>query len=413
MPRPCENLHEVTPTCHICRIYLQYPHIYDNPLPTNPSLVRTPQILTPPRPNLVNQPACRHLGPVTSESILCQTCARGKTRLKVFQCEVYGKCILGSSVQGIRGCNGCPSYEVPTSTISAPIVPTLPPSHQAEALVVTKQQEVEKRRQQRAQRQQLHQHPLWAYGITTIPERLTTYFPRTLESLRAAGFDKPYIFVDGEKDPTKYHTHLVSLRQRRMGVVGNWMLSLMELYLLNPYATRYALFQDDILCSLNLRTYLERTTQPENGYLNLYNWPDKIIKGQTDPGNESLVPKDDQGNPVIGWYEARRITTNSNNEKYKTLQRGLGAVALIFTREQVQALLSSRPFINKPLTARHRTTNVDGGIVNAMNLAGYRELVHYPSLVQHIGVLSTTGHDNQPESQSWRGESFDCLKLLK
>jgi hypothetical protein len=37
----------------------------------------------------------------------------------------------------------------------------------------------------------------WAYGITTVPSRLTTLLPRTITSLAAAGFDKPHLFVDG------------------------------------------------------------------------------------------------------------------------------------------------------------------------------------------------------------------------
>jgi hypothetical protein len=88
--------------------------------------------------------------------------------------------------------------------------------------------------------------------------------------------------------------------------------------------------------------------------------------------------------------------------------------ALVFSRDALVTLLSSRSLVEKCLASEERTRlkRIDGGIVNAMNLAGWSEYVHDPSLVQHTGVLSTVGNQPHPEAESFPGETFDALHLL-
>ncbi len=40
----------------------------------------------------------------------------------------------------------------------------------------------------------------WSYGITTVTSRANNTFKTTLKSLIDAGFDNPYLFIDGAKN---------------------------------------------------------------------------------------------------------------------------------------------------------------------------------------------------------------------
>lgn len=240
----------------------------------------------------------------------------------------------------------------------------------------------------------------WAYGVTTVPERARDLLPQTLRSLVAAGFDQPRIFVDGSQLPLASIDASLeqTLRWPKIKTFGNWSLSLWELVIRHPEADRYAMFQDDFITYKNLRQYLDRTPYPERGYCNLY----------TFPSNQEIAPD------RVGWYEARSMEEGCGNVFHgKRQQLGRGAVALIFSKEAVVALLSEPHFVTKPLDVSNPWKKVDGCIVTAMNKAGWREYVHNPSLVQHTGKNSTM--DNAPHklATSFRGEDFDALELLK
>ena len=225
----------------------------------------------------------------------------------------------------------------------------------------------------------------WAYGITTVPERLETVFPQTLESLRLAGFDQPRLFVDGENDCGKYVKFGLetTLRYPRVKTAANWVLSIVELYLREPSADRYAIFQDDFVTYRNLRQYLDTRGYPdEKGYCNLYTFPQ----------NQQLATAGHKG-----WFESN--------------QKGKGAVALVFSNEALIALLHQTHLIERPKSVRGDRA-IDGGIVSAMKKAGYREYVHSPSLVQHTGLVSSMGNPKHPLAPAFEGEGFDAMKLL-
>lgn len=251
----------------------------------------------------------------------------------------------------------------------------------------------------------------WSAGVMTVPSRRFTYLPRTLESLRAGGFDHLKLFVDGCNDPKGWEAefNLVShCRPKALGVVGAWLAALHELYLADPRADRFALFQDDFTCVKNLRQYLEQSPYPSRGYLNLYTFT---------TGNEMAI-KD----KPVGWHEAGLVNPPDRNPNL--YQTGRGAVALVFDREAIMAALASPHLVHKPSAPDSAgRTKIDGALVTAMNVAGFREYVHNPSLVQHQGHESSRPEAQDPNSgayryghmraQTYKGDDFDALQLLK
>lgn len=247
----------------------------------------------------------------------------------------------------------------------------------------------------------------WAYGVTTVPERRQTLLPRTLNSLRLAGFEDPRLFIDGDYSGLSWQREFgleVTCRNPRIRTAGNWILSLYELYLREPTADRYAIFQDDLVSVQGLREYLEKLPYPdgeegrEKGYLNLYLFP----------SNESLAPKDNHGRVLTGWFRARNLNSGPNR-----FQTGRGAVGLVFNREAVMVLLSSPHMVDRVQDLQRGWKAVDGGIVTAMNKAEWSEFVHYPSLLQHTGDLSSMGNKPHPKASSFPGEWTSALSLLE
>jgi hypothetical protein len=240
---------------------------------------------------------------------------------------------------------------------------------------------------------------IWAYGLTTIPSRFNTTLPRTLRSLSIAGFDNPWLFIDGCPD-SEVPSHLVkyqrTCRSPAIKLYGNWLLGMAELYMRNRSATHFVMFQDDLVCSKNLKRFLERVKLPERGYYNLFtfHYNEVVVRG--------MVP---------GWYEAQGLNAGVVYHG-KMQQSGKGAVALMFTKAGVQALITHHHMLMHALDENKWWCLVDGGIVQAMNMAGYREYVYTPSLVQHTGIVSSIGGKGNRVAKTFAGENFDLLELL-
>lgn len=238
----------------------------------------------------------------------------------------------------------------------------------------------------------------WAYGVRTVLQedrvRLHNYLPRTLESLYRAGFEKPWLFVDGAMDYYHYErfgcpivTHYPAL-----GVTNNFLLALLELMLRFPDAHRYALFEDDLLICRNTRQYLDRMEYRPRTYWNLY----------TCPYYQNACPPWRRGRGKEGFY--------------RSPQAGQGAVALVFDRTAALAVVSSQ-WLSHTILRHPGAHALDGLIVTALNQAGIRECAHTPSLVQHTGEVSTFW-DGKWEKQDWQaisfpGEDFDALDLIQ
>lgn len=230
----------------------------------------------------------------------------------------------------------------------------------------------------------------WAVGVTTFyPDRICMMLPVTLESLRRGGFQNPRLFVDNCRDPDAYrHFGLeVTLRYPRIMAWGNWWLALNELYIRQPHAARYAIFQDDIQCVRNLRPYLEAAPYPTGGYCNLCLYPQNAESGRK------------------GWYRA---------PSHKQGWRGYGAQGLVFDRTALLTLIGKdhEPFTLKPTNANRGHEAIDGAVVSKLEAFGIMEHVHAPSLIRHIGDESVIGHGRQPATAQFPGEDFDAMELL-
>jgi len=229
----------------------------------------------------------------------------------------------------------------------------------------------------------------WAYGVTTVPQRLGGLLGETLDSLEDAGFDKPRLFVDGDKKVGGY-ANLgleITFRSPAVKAYGNWVLALWELYVRNPIAERYALFQDDILTYHNLRKYLERCPYPDGGYWNLYTYP---VKQRPPPTVD-----------FTGWHESS--------------QMGRGALALVFDRPTVTSLLASGHLVTHPQNSQKGCRSIDGVVVTSLKNLGIKEYIHAPTLVQHIGHESSTlkNQTYRERPETFRGEGFDALDLVE
>jgi len=249
--------------------------------------------------------------------------------------------------------------------------------------------------------------------VTTVEPRRADLLPRTLASLAAGGFGQPRIFLDGSQNKDAYEDFGLPVTFRGgdpVRTAGNWVLCLYELYARNPWADLYAVFQDDFICVRNLKAYLERCKYPdgvvntecEKGYWNLY----------TFLGNEDVVR--DQ---PLGWHQASVVSKKDPNR----FQTGKGAVALVFNKAAVVDLLSSRTLVQRFADKDKGWKTIDGAVVNVLNHEGWREYVHNPSLVQHVGVHSTIDKRNVGKVFRWAkgtdahtfpGESFNALDLL-
>lgn len=229
----------------------------------------------------------------------------------------------------------------------------------------------------------------WAYGVTTVPVRRESgLLLRTLRSLEGAGFGEPWLFVDGASDRADWGTVWpaaagVTMRYPNVRTAGNWVLSLWELWVRDPEADRYAIFQDDIILCRDVRKYLERAGYPEKSYLNLL----------TFPRNQRLAPAGGRG-----WFP--------------TDQMGKSACGLVFDSAAVRALFSTGYLFDRFMSPDRGWRAIDGGVVDAMKKVGWRELCHDPSLTMHTGAVSSMGNRSQPATTSFPGEDFSALDLL-
>lgn len=213
----------------------------------------------------------------------------------------------------------------------------------------------------------------WVVAMTTCEERVASGVTgESLKSLEQAGFPRSIVSL-----------HVDGLNKEAFGIVGNWILTAWEMYLRSPKADVYAIFQDDIICGKGLREYLDKTINVHRkAYHNLY----------TSSSNYSHLGIDK------GWCKSNQL--------------GRGALGLVFSRAALTALLSSQEVVAKPQTVRG-TVGIDGAILHGMARAGFHEMVHNPSLVQHRGeVESTKGGPIGRVSPCFPGEDFNLMELI-
>lgn len=213
----------------------------------------------------------------------------------------------------------------------------------------------------------------WAYGITTVPERAGALLPATIESLAQAGFDRPILFTDGAVED---YWGLDIVQHPRVGQLRNWMNALFYLFT-STRADRYAIFEDDLLACRQLRPYLERCP-PGKTYWNLLTSDDNLH----DTGHRP------------GWHLSNQL--------------GRGAVGLVFDHDTVDCLLRMERFVRAPVNGE---SMADAVVIETLKPLSYRELVHYPSLLQHMGAESTLGH-SLGQVSAFHGVEYDLLSIL-
>jgi hypothetical protein len=237
----------------------------------------------------------------------------------------------------------------------------------------------------------------WRCAMTTIPDRAQTRC-RTLQSLCDAGFPQPDIYVDGRNQIAVRPTLCgdVSYRTRNVKTYTHWLLTLVEVYLKDPEADRYAIFQDDFVCCTNLRAYLDKCIYPTNGYWNLFTVMGNDL--DTDKQTREKTPK---AYAKEGWHLSNQL--------------GQGGLALVFDNTSVIDLLTQRSMYERMWNHDRRHKYMDAAVVIGMNAAGRKEYIHYPSLVQHTGTQSTIWgewKEGKDQSTSFRGPEWDALSLV-
>jgi hypothetical protein len=198
-----------------------------------------------------------------------------------------------------------------------------------------------------------------------------------------------------------------------MRTVGRWITAAWELLIRNPTAGRFLIFQDDVVLCRGVREYLDGCAWPDRAYLNLHTHGpnERVARGKAD-----------------GWHRG-----HPNNDD-PVLQIGYGAAALAFTREGLEACLRSEHLQRKIRDVGLDTqgspggkpkhyadggvrlmgnVRIDGAIVTAMNLAGWSEWVHNPSLAEHVGDVSSMGAHRYQPTATFRGEQFNAMSLLE
>jgi hypothetical protein len=224
----------------------------------------------------------------------------------------------------------------------------------------------------------------WAVGVTTAPRTELT-LGRCLASLQSAGWPEFRIFAEpGTVVPAQAGNNPTTWRQDRLGAWPNWFLALGELFLRDPHADAFLVIQDDIVFCRSLRPYLEQSLWPLNrlGFISLYNPLDEPGKS---PSWQLLSPKTQLP----------------------------GALALVFPNFAVRMLLGDSIVLrHRQQDSRAGLAHIDAVISSWSSRHGLGQLVHSPSLVQHIGRTTTLGPPQQDTrlrlSRSFVGESWDA-----
>lgn len=235
----------------------------------------------------------------------------------------------------------------------------------------------------------------WSTAVTTVPSRSSS-LSETLDAIASAGFDAVELFVDSTEVIQNANLLEYNITYRRnIRTYSHWYLTLVEMYMRDPYCQWYAIFQDDLIAVKNLRSYIEQSTAnlPTRHYLNLFTFME----------NEAIAET------AKGWVPAYC-------DKHGR-QLGRGAVGLVLPHRAVLELLSSRHMVERRLDSVRGHRSLDGAVVEAMNAAGFKEYIHCPSLLQHTGQVSSMGNpwnrpDRYPFAKTFPGKDTDALTFL-
>jgi glycosyltransferase involved in cell wall biosynthesis len=197
---------------------------------------------------------------------------------------------------------------------------------------------------------QLH----WAVGMITAPRSEPT-IGRTLRGLRAAGFDQVHIFAEpGSSIPGEFAHLPRTVHGRPLGNLANFFTSLVSLFVGQPNADAYALFQDDVEPARGLRAWCDDQF-----------WPDGV-------GLVSLYTCQSHQDLKSGWR------TQSLG-----MYRTFGALAFVFRRDVLKEFLTDGRLLEFREAGRLHGDDLVVGEWAARRGIGIA--YHTPSLVAHLG----------------------------
>ncbi|HEY2157754.1 MAG TPA: glycosyltransferase [Isosphaeraceae bacterium] len=197
----------------------------------------------------------------------------------------------------------------------------------------------------------------WAVGVITAPRSVPTLH-LTLRGLDAAGFGPVRIFAEpGSWIPPEAGRHRVDLHPGRLGNFANFYNALTTLYRDNPGARCIALFQDDVVAAAGLKAWCEAELWPQGA------------------GLVSLFTPRAHADDRAGW----RLHSPGYYRVY-------GAQALAFRRDVLEAFLADPHALREVRSGRR----ADDAVLAAWAARrGTPIAYHTPSLVQHIGMVSS------------------------
>ena len=227
----------------------------------------------------------------------------------------------------------------------------------------------------------------WACGVTTAPREKPT-LTRTLESIEKAGFPAPTIFSDdrGVACPLSY-SERITQRAARLGAFPNFYCGLTELFMGNPTADYYAMFQDDVRLTENCRWYLDDVLSPSGNQVHSIYTSSRYSGDYCGSGLLTT-------NHLIDNRYARWVFVTEGWDY-------VGALAFVFSQESINTFLTS------PVAVQHRHSEYGLRCVDSIVGKVFKTVrAHYPSLAQHIGDTSTIHGADYPNEGQRQAANF-------
>jgi hypothetical protein len=181
----------------------------------------------------------------------------------------------------------------------------------------------------------------------------------------------------------------------------NWFGALEGLYVDYPDADAYLIVQDDVVFAKNLRTFLSYDLWPETpercGAVSLYCSHRYTIRKPQDVNKQT--------GEVISWWAPLEVGCSLLNPKRELW----GALALVFSRDAAQELLN-----DPKVHTSHSGNRIDQRIRAFCARHNRGMWIYRPSLAQHVGIDSATGHGLSDElfASDFVGQHVDLVSLL-
>jgi len=221
----------------------------------------------------------------------------------------------------------------------------------------------------------------WVVGIQTCPREEDVYINHTIAGIHRAGWDQITIFAEPNSPvPVGYP---VTYRPCRYGDWTNWVCAFFELFIANPDANAFVLFEDDITLSMHIRNYLDWAIPKLGrfGCLSLY----------TPPTHHS---------DWKGWHDEADAGWALS-----------GAQGMVFTRPSLQRFLSDPKILEYRFDEIGKKNAHKDCAIGKWACKKERVLYHTPSLIDHRGIQSLIGTKNH-QAVDYVGDDFDCETLI-